>query len=602
MKKFNYLFLLFFLTVSLSAQTLFTEDFSANKMPPDGWKIEGKTDNWKISDKKYAGGSDYEAFFSYSPAGNETYRLVSPEINTENKTMLQLTFKHAFFNWSSNSIKFGVATKNGSSDWKSIWEVTENAKIEKEVKTLDITENLNSADFQFCFYFIGNPDDISGWAIDDVALNVPFEKDAKTISVDILSNVSVNAAITPKAIVKNNGLNTITFPTKIEIYKGNQKLTSQEIEVLGLETTKTKEITFDQFTPATSNQLYKIIVFTALDGDQEITNDTLTAYFNTYETEKMVLWESFTNTGCGPCASANPTNEKVINQNLDKVVPIFLHTSWPDKNDPYYTPITNVLDTRTQYYGIQGVPSVIINGKNTEIIGNEQQLTDYVNNEKKNYSPVKLSLTGSISGDKYTCNVEIDPVADVVPGNYKLHLGITESNLNYSAPNGEKHFHWVLRNLYPSVSGTELTITAGSKINKEVVCNLDASWNIANLQVIVFIQNDDTKEIVQAAKVTNLTSVTDQNSTTPEEYSLNQNYPNPFNPSTIIKYNLKKSSQVKLVVYDVLGRMVKIIVNDFQEAGSYEVNFDATNLASGIYFYKIKADDFSDNKKMLLIK
>jgi hypothetical protein len=88
----------------------------------------------------------------------------------------------------------------------------------------------------------------------------------------------------------------------------------------------------------------------------------------------------------------------------------------------------------------------------------------------------------------------------------------------------------------------------------------------------------------------------------PRVYSLGQNYPNPFNPTTTIKFEIPKSGLVKLVVFDILGREVTTLVNDFKQAGNYNISFDASSLASGVYFYKIEANDFVQTKKMLLIK
>ena len=88
----------------------------------------------------------------------------------------------------------------------------------------------------------------------------------------------------------------------------------------------------------------------------------------------------------------------------------------------------------------------------------------------------------------------------------------------------------------------------------------------------------------------------------PSEYSLSQNYPNPFNPSTSIKYAVPAAGFVQLKVYDILGREVASLVDGNREAGYYEINFDGSNLASGLYLYRLTAADFVSTKKMLMIK
>jgi hypothetical protein len=88
----------------------------------------------------------------------------------------------------------------------------------------------------------------------------------------------------------------------------------------------------------------------------------------------------------------------------------------------------------------------------------------------------------------------------------------------------------------------------------------------------------------------------------PTEYELNQNYPNPFNPSTTIRYSLVQPELVRIKVYDILGREVKTLVNELKQTGSYEVQFDASGLASGIYFYKLQIGSFVETKKMILLR
>ena len=88
----------------------------------------------------------------------------------------------------------------------------------------------------------------------------------------------------------------------------------------------------------------------------------------------------------------------------------------------------------------------------------------------------------------------------------------------------------------------------------------------------------------------------------PLEYVLEQNYPNPFNPSTKIRFQISNIGFVSLKVFDVLGKEIATLVNEVISPGSYEYEFDATNLTSGMYFYKMRAGSFIETKKMILLK
>ena len=99
-----------------------------------------------------------------------------------------------------------------------------------------------------------------------------------------------------------------------------------------------------------------------------------------------------------------------------------------------------------------------------------------------------------------------------------------------------------------------------------------------------------------------ITSVNQTPSNFPTNFNLEQNYPNPFNPSTTINYSLPKASLVTIKVYDILGREIATLVNQQKNPGNYEVQFNASKLASGVYFYRMQAGDFVETKKLLLLK
>jgi hypothetical protein len=88
----------------------------------------------------------------------------------------------------------------------------------------------------------------------------------------------------------------------------------------------------------------------------------------------------------------------------------------------------------------------------------------------------------------------------------------------------------------------------------------------------------------------------------PSEYNLEQNYPNPFNPLTTINYSIINPGVVRIKIYDILGREVKTLVNEFKQTGNYKVQFDASGLSSGIYLYRIESGEFVQTKKMILLK
>lgn len=117
------------------------------------------------------------------------------------------------------------------------------------------------------------------------------------------------------------------------------------------------------------------------------------------------------------------------------------------------------------------------------------------------------------------------------------------------------------------------------------------------------INNNDSTLKVQLHGISgNPIGITQISNEVPREFALSQNYPNPFNPQTNIEFRIARRSMVKLVVFDMLGKEIETIVNGSLSPGTYKVNWDAAKLTSGIYFYRLQAGDFTQTKKMMLIK
>jgi hypothetical protein len=125
-------------------------------------------------------------------------------------------------------------------------------------------------------------------------------------------------------------------------------------------------------------------------------------------------------------------------------------------------------------------------------------------------------------------------------------------------------------------------------VNGNAVLNYGSGFHLDSVNFIL-----DTAKLVNIVKIENVI---------PENFTLYQNFPNPFNPSTVIRYSLRVNGIVTLKVFDLLGREVTTLVNEKQNPGTYSVEFNASSLSSGVYFYQLNAAGFTDAKRMLLIK
>jgi probable HAF family extracellular repeat protein len=142
------------------------------------------------------------------------------------------------------------------------------------------------------------------------------------------------------------------------------------------------------------------------------------------------------------------------------------------------------------------------------------------------------------------------------------------------------------------------------QLTQNTTHKLVPNWtDLTNSQLTIYVDEGNDGTIDDTLYIANTVDVKDEGGLlTPNEYNLAQNYPNPFNPTTTIRYSIPQSSNVILKVYDVLGNEVATLVNEEKDRGVYTVNFDASQLASGIYFYRLQASSFVETKKMIILK
>lgn len=215
---------------------------------------------------------------------------------------------------------------------------------------------------------------------------------------------------------------------------------------------------------------------------------------------KYVLFEHFTQASCGPCAAQNPGFQStVLTPNPDKVRHIAIHTSWPGV-DPMYNYNTAISGTRVTYYNITGVPTVVMLGNKKRGNPGAFSQTD-VDNAFSEGSPIKVSVNDVDNGTTHTVTVNVLTVGTVPAATYKLRAAIVEDPIDFGSPpgnNGETHFPNVLRDMLPSTSGDPYTpASIGNTVSFTYNYTEDAAWNMTNIKVIAFVQNETTKEVLQ---------------------------------------------------------------------------------------------------------
>jgi len=604
MKKFLMTLVILLIPSLLTAQTYLSEDFSGGSVPPAGWSVDAHAQNWHINNGNDAGGTAPEAVFDWSPQFSGQSRLISPEIDLTGVSILRVQFKHMLNHYSGN-YTIGVATRSGGGSWQVVWQrANPGGDIPATTQISDINnDDVGASDFQICWFFSGSSYNLDYWYIDDIRVFQPFEHDAMVRNILVESQYNPGAVITTRVVVENFGLNEETFDATCEINISDNTEYSETITSITLEPGENTTITFPSYTASDENELFQIVATTILDGDMDESNDSMVKWFNTYTTEReMVVLEIGTGTWCQFCPGAAMGAEDLVDNGHDVAV-VEYHNGDPFAN--VYS------DARNTYYGISGFPTAVFDGVEKFIGGSNNQ------SMYSNYLPIyqdriqiksafTVDICGENDGNNYDLGIVVNKMATIPWDNLVLHVALTESDIPFNWQ-GQNHLEWVERLMMPDAEGTPIDMMSNDNLTVNLDFALNSSWVLENCELTAFVQNLDNKEILQGTKVmlTDLTplDVEDDNRTSlPLKTGLSANYPNPFNPSTTINFTLKETQFVILKVYDMLGREVQTLVNEQRQTGIYNVQFDASELGSGVYFYRMTAGDFNETRKMILVK
>ncbi len=340
---------------------------------------------------------------------------------------------------------------------------------------------------------------------------------------------------------------------------------------------------------------------------------------DTYSEPRRVVLEFCTGTWCQWCVCGDWAAEQIL---LTYPQTIILAYHGPSSSaDPFRNFNGNSI---IGLLGFSGYPTGIIDRTNapsnpyvTYTMWMSYVQARYTSSPTTAINVVITSKTYNTSTRELSASINATALANLT-GQYKVSFILTENNIMYPQVNnnvcdtgGTYYIHkWIVRNMVNGPTGENVNSGAWNQnqtITKTVTTTLDAGWVASNCELNLLIYKDSTALNLSSVQQSMRQSVTEPvgisiGSTTPSNYSLSQNYPNPFNPVTNIKFTIPKDGNASLKIYDMLGSEIATYLDGFVKAGTYNAEIDGSNWSSGVYFYKLTTPEFTDTKKMMLVK
>lgn len=499
MNRIFTLAIIFLATISLSGQTILTEDFSGNLVPPAGWTVSDQALNWKISNTANAGGTAPEGKLTWSPQFNTMTRLISPALDLSGNNTAIVSFRHMLDHYASN-YQIGIATRaSQTDDWTNVWTQTVNSNIPAQTKTVVIeNEDVDSPTFQFCLFFNGNSYNMNDWYFDDFELIVPVDLDAAMGSVNVPAYFLDEQTVAGSII--NNGLQNIhSYDINWSVDDGEVFTTSYT----GLNlTTGTTHNFQSQHLLNPEPGIYSLKVWLSnVNGqgqDDNPDNDLIELTISIpYQTlQRRPLFEEFTSSTCGPCYTFNRNIfNPFIDQHGDEIGLIKYQMNWPGNGDPYYTAEGGI---RRMYYGVNAVPMLYVEGKNVST--SASAVNNAFNTAMANPAFVKIEAAHVVDGDDFSVTAQITSYADLQ--NVILHVVFIEQVTTENvASNGETEFHHVMMKMMPDANGAAMNFTANE--TQTITYTYDMSTTnveeMEDLIAVIFLQDNATKYVFQSA-------------------------------------------------------------------------------------------------------
>jgi hypothetical protein len=537
-------------------------------------------------------------------------RFETPAINLSTAANAILSFDYFYnggtYQGATESFKLQIST-NGGANWTDL--LTIPGVGEWTTRLLNLSDYVGET---IKLGFTYNDDDgwLFGAAIDNVKVQEVVNFDMAGLSANVQQYVLNNTAQTLTGTMQNYGGATITS-MQLNYQVDGGAVVSQNLTGLNIAPTTTYNFTHGTaWTPNTVGTHTIKIWADELNGnnDQNNPNDTIyvTTYAATQLAQRKVLYEQFTSNTCGPCASADPNITTFLSANgantdAGKIVAMKYHMNYPNPGtDEAYTAESG---TRHTYYGVNGIPHASVGN----IYGDHPlNLTQgIVDAEYARPTIFGIDVTGTYNNNQVTVDVDVTSFVDFNTPNTRLHVALMENELSRTdfsplPTTSQQTFKYVMRKMLPNANGTTLaTFTAGQTQSFELSHTLSnlLKGDMENVSVVVFVQNNATKEVYQAkaAKLSGNVGLTDNTL----EHSMLV-YPNPASDFAIVTFTVE-TDQATIEVVNALGQTV-FTQNLGSVNGEQFVQLSTSTLSEGLYFVNLRTANGTATKRLSVVK
>ena len=497
MKKSLSLLFALMLALTVNAQVFINGTFDGTSLP-SGWSFAGEGKNSMIiNGSNYAGGAANEVAIASANQGlpnfNGYARVVSPACDLTGVGEFAFSFKYLLELYNSSTFKIGIgASDDNGSTWTSLWEQSnsQGAGPAEINQTVSLPEEMDESNIKFCVYLQGNAANLWIACFDDIRALLQKENDVAITSINTADVIGMGENEVSFSVM-NNGSKVVTAITAKYQFEGYEEVSQNFSTYMAPFTSK--NLTFNVPTDIQSlNNLTLTVSIIAVNNttDETESDNTLEKELSVAmgTAQRIPMIEHFSSSSCPPCVSVNSSMKTLTNNNPGKYTYVKYATSWPSPTDSHYIAESN---TRVQYYGVSGVPSIMLDGMDYGVPVSQAELDSRYN------TPAITDIRGAFSIDGNTLNVTADFMSYADMSNVKAFVTVNEKVIEKNGANGEREFRHILLKMLGGASGTAVELKAGEYHRLEFTHDMSTTkmQDINDLEVALWLQNLTTGEV-----------------------------------------------------------------------------------------------------------